>query len=232
MIGTEPSTSGCILRKLVATTVTDNFTISCWFFNRPGAASNCLAYNGNQGGSGFGFQMVSRANIIGLYGGVVVGATYGPVSENDWHHAVMFRRSGTSQMIIDGCHFSATWANAPIAPNGGVDEIRMFETNAPFDQGTGATAEVGVWTVPLTLGQCAALASGVTPDQVGDRPVFYWTGFGNLDLITGVAMTQTGNPLRPLRGPDLRVPPKMDFSAPPVIDGAQVAAGQGMLLSG
>ena len=202
MIGTEPSRDGAILRKIVATAATDNFTMSCWFKNRPGANTNCLAYNGNQTGSGFGFQMSGLNNLIALYGGVVVGAQFA-VAEEQWHHAVLFRRAGTSQMIVDGSRFSATWANAPIAPNPGVDELRMFETNAPFNTGIGATSEVGVWTVPLTLDQCAALAGGAKPDQIGPRPAFYWTGFGVTDRITGVAMT--GNSYRMLRGPDLRV---------------------------
>lgn len=201
MIGTEPSTSGAILRKLVATTATDNFTMSIWFRCLPGSASNVLAYNGNELSSGFGFQMNGADILSASYGSVVVGASM-PVAPNQWHHAVLFRRAGTSQMIVDGHRFSATWANAPNAPNGGVDEIRMFETNGAWANGIGATSEVGVWTVPLSLDLCAALARGAKPNQVGPRPVFYWTGEGVRDLITGVAMT--GNSYRMVRGPDLR----------------------------
>lgn len=202
MIGTEPSTSGAILRKLVATNATDDFTLSMWFRNRPGATTNTLAYNGNQTGNGFGFRMTTLNNLSAVYGGVVTGATMA-VTEMEWHHAVLFRRAGTSQMIVDGFRFSATWANTPNAPNAGVDELRVFETNSPFNTGIGATSEVGVWTVPLTIDQCFALAKGAKPDQVGPRPVFYWTGEGIRDRITGVVMT--GNSYRMLRGPDLRV---------------------------
>ena len=137
-----------IIMSTVATTQTDNFTISVWV--KP-STLNQFAYilNNGDGGNGYG---ILQANGAGSSGNTVTAiyhnVTYlnsGQVmaTANVWYHIVLVRSSGISRFYVNGVTTGFTNAATPNTPvgrltigvitgilrfNGSIDEVKIYNT--------------------------------------------------------------------------------------------------------
>jgi hypothetical protein len=122
------------------TSPTTNFGLEAWV--KPTTVSEndiMIAYNGSGGGSGFGLYQ-NATNFTVLYGGVNLWGS-ALATLNEWTHLAVVRDTVNSYLYVNGVlkATDATWVpNAPsgsmiIAPQGVVDEVRIFTFEGAFD---------------------------------------------------------------------------------------------------
>ncbi len=96
--------------------LTNNFGIELWVNPNATNATQCLAYNGNTGSSGWGLYLFN-GQYRGLFGGVgFVGGTN--AAPGVWAHVALVRDNGTTTLYVNGVPAGATSASTPNPPTG------------------------------------------------------------------------------------------------------------------
>lgn len=96
--------------------LTNNFGLELWVKPSATNATQCIAYNGNSGGSGWGLYLAG-GQYRGLYGGVgfIGGAVAAP---GLWTHLALVRDAGVTTLYVNGVAAGATSASTPNPPGG------------------------------------------------------------------------------------------------------------------
>lgn len=147
----------------LVSTVTDNFTLSCWLFSANAAPALHIAVSLSDDLGGYQIGRgenggVPDYKIMGLYGGVtwVPSASYFP--DSAWVNITLRRNAGTTQVYVNGVASGSSIGNTPNIPQssggnravsigcqyqlgspgrhweGGIDEVRFSETVRSTDR--------------------------------------------------------------------------------------------------
>lgn len=144
---TFDGTSQRAARSTDTSIIVDNFTMACFInlTNTPSATARPFS-NGNTGSNGYCFQ-VSTANLLQVgYNFVVTSSSGQTLTNGIWYHLALVRKSGTSQIYVNGAAAGSTFTNTPNPPNafisvgcsvnggtagsffpGAVDDCRIYE---------------------------------------------------------------------------------------------------------
>src|SRR5262249_8312655 len=93
-------TAGRYGTNAIVSTLTNNFGIELWVKPDATNTTQCLAYNGDSGGSGWGLYLIGN-QFRGLVGGVAfVGSA--TATTNVWTHLALVRDNGTNRLYVNG----------------------------------------------------------------------------------------------------------------------------------
>ncbi len=96
--------------------LTNNFGLELWVNPNTLTGNQCLAYNGNSGGSGWGLYLIGD-QYRGLFGGVgFVGTATATVGT--WAHLALVRDNGITTLYVNGVASGTTSAATPNPPAG------------------------------------------------------------------------------------------------------------------
>lgn len=135
-------------RRAVVSTVTDNFTMSCWMkITSYGAGNSFIFQNGANDANGMTLY-ISNAGV--LHGDIAFVADVNSaftLSTATWYHIAWIRNGGTSQLYVNAVAKGSTSASTPNSPgsyttigawtnaagtvtgyfNGLIDDVRLYE---------------------------------------------------------------------------------------------------------
>lgn len=143
--GAQFNGSSQYFTRAIASTVTNNFSMSAWF--KPLALANTRYFhNGADDANGFALSMSSAGIIRGEYHFVAFINSAVTASPGTWFFVAMVRNAGTTQMYVNGVPSGGTSGSAPNTPgsyttigasqnaagtpsyfNGLVDDARLYE---------------------------------------------------------------------------------------------------------
>jgi sugar lactone lactonase YvrE len=98
------------------TTVADNFGVELWVKPTATAGNDCILYNGNSGGSGWGLFIINGTYQIVFGGRGYVGS--GTVTMGGWTHLALVRNNGVTTLYTNGVIAGASSSLAPNTPAG------------------------------------------------------------------------------------------------------------------
>ena len=108
--------SGNFGTNALVSTLTNNFGIELWVRPDTNNVTQCLAYNGNSGSSGWGLYLLSSGQYVGLFGGAAFVGT-ATATNGVWAHLALVRDSGVATLYVNGVP-SGSAANNPNPPTG------------------------------------------------------------------------------------------------------------------
>lgn len=195
--------SGDVVNAPLATTATDNVTLSAWARWAGGlAAGQTIVYNGNSGASGYGLflDQPSGNKIVALIGGKIIYYTNATLpTDGTWKNVVLVRRSGTWELYVNGVQQGFTNGPATIAPNVPTSGTYIGNTGTLNGSYNGFIDDVRIYNRALSTTEITALGSGgevapVTLSRAVDINGSLTLALGALDVTTGnYAVNVAGN---------------------------------------
>jgi hypothetical protein len=184
-------TSNFIETANVATTQTDNYTMSAWIKPSVLPQLGGIVLNGfdNTVNSGNGYSIViddgssiSSGNKIsaGIDGAGWCGGSTALPATNQWYHVVVVRDNGISKVFINGVQTSMACGTTPITPSGTV-RIGAHNGGRYFN---GAIDEIKIYNTALTAAQVLSEYNATSP-----TPAVYSTAFNNNVLMNAGSST-------------------------------------------
>lgn len=170
-------------------------TMAAWAYpTTTGTARVIIALDSSAGFSAF-LLALSASNQVFTNASAGTGnfvTSANAVNTNAWCHACgVFSSTASREVFTDGASTATSTSSftAP-SPNGTKVGARL-QNGVIGSQYTGFIAEVGIWSAALTASEVAALARGVSCDQVRPQSlVFYAPLIRNIaDMARGITLT-------------------------------------------
>lgn len=120
----------------------NNFCLEMWVNPSTNTGSQCLAYNGNTGSSGWGLYQ-QGATFTVLFGGVAFVPISAPLTAGSWVHLALVRNNGTNTIYTNGVAAASTTSDTPQSP---VGNFLIGENNSGGESFSGSMDEVRVFT--------------------------------------------------------------------------------------
>ncbi|MDB6019791.1 MAG: Fibronectin type domain protein, partial [Pedosphaera sp.] len=189
------------LRPLISTD-TDNFGLEMWVKPAGTTGSQCLAYNGDPGGSGWGLLLIDGTYQV-LFGNVAFFGS-APATADVWTHLALVRDSGVATLYVNGIA-AATLNDGPLVPQGSfaiattppgtsdfftglMDEVRLF-TFVPGQFSTNdlmLTPQVSITTAAATNVTDTSASLQATLNPGATATVYFQYGLTtNYGSVTG-----------------------------------------------
>ena len=168
----------------IATTVTNNFSLTGWVKVNSIGTDQVLFYNGNSSLNGYGFYLSTTGTLYVLHGGINLYSTSFVVTANQWIFLAMVHQSGNTKVYVNGAE---VYSNATSTPNVPGDLFYMSSNTIGTEYFNGSMDEIKIFSTALTPAQVLSDFNSIAGQNYQSKTSDDWSLASTWEVFDGTS---------------------------------------------